>query len=365
MRVHRRNDHWHIDWTDPSGKRHRRSLKLPASASKRKAVAKGLEFQAEVLRHIREGVRPATAPTPLSGLAAAYLDWVAVHRSASTAATYRSLLRTHVVPFFRGVDARKIDVAAIERMKAHISAKGRSASTVNTALMALAGTLDHGVRLGYLATNVAQTVEALPVQAAEQDWYTTEERDRFLGAARAEPRWWGWFAFAFHTGVRLGEIRELRWLDVDLVARAVTIQRKVMRGEVSLPKGKKVRTIPLNSVALDALDAARADATPHPDRLVWSGTLGRRRGAASARKALVRIAGFAGLEAIVHHGTRHTFCSAGARAGIHPDVLRRLAGHASIQTTMRYFHAVDADLREAVELMGGSKTRRLRVVGGE
>ena len=364
MKLKQRSGCWHIDWTDPDGQRHRKSLKLPAAASRRKALAKATEYQSAVLLRLREGERPASIPCDVSGLAAEYLRWVEVHRAESTAVTYRSVLRTHVAPFFRGTDARRIDAGAVERLKANISAKGLSPITVNVCLMALMGVFDHGLRLGYLKTNVVRGVEILPVPESEASWYTAEERDVFLAAARRhEPQWWTWFAFAFHTGVRIGEQRELRWLDVELAEERVAIQRKVLNRKVGLPKGRKTRMLPLNEVAQRALEEIRGDATPLPDCLVWPNRNGNWRGAGVARTALGRIAKAAGLPVIKHHGTRHTFCSAGARIGIHPHVLQRLAGHASITTTMKYFHAVEADLCEAVHLIGGGRRTKLRVVG--
>jgi integrase/recombinase XerD len=59
----------------------------------------------------------------------------------------------------------------------------------------------------------------------------------------------------------------------------------------------------------------------------------------------------AGVESASSHSGRKTFCSSLASQGISPYVIASLAGHKSIQTTMRYVTCNDDIKRKAVELV--------------
>ena len=62
------------------------------------------------------------------------------------------------------------------------------------------------------------------------------------------------FEVAAFTGLRLGELRGLRWADVDRDRRLVHVRRSFTRGEEGPPKSGKVRSVPLVDQAARALD---------------------------------------------------------------------------------------------------------------
>jgi len=63
------------------------------------------------------------------------------------------------------------------------------------------------------------------------------------------------FRVAAFTGMRLGELRALRWADVDWVNRLVYIRRFYTWGAEGAPKSGRVRSVPLVDQAARALDA--------------------------------------------------------------------------------------------------------------
>ena len=63
------------------------------------------------------------------------------------------------------------------------------------------------------------------------------------------------------------------------------------------------------------------------------------------------------------HALRHAFCTTLAGSGVDVAVIRDLAGHKSIETTMRYIHVNDAQKRDAISKafgckMGAAKNRK-------
>jgi len=60
----------------------------------------------------------------------------------------------------------------------------------------------------------------------------------------------------------------------------------------------------------------------------------------------------AGLEVTgAIHRLRHTFCSMLASEGAPPGAIQKLAGHASISTTMKYMHVSPTSLDAAIGLL--------------
>ena len=55
------------------------------------------------------------------------------------------------------------------------------------------------------------------------------------------------------------------------------------------------------------------------------------------------------------HALRHSFCTNLAAAGVPVHQVKRLAGHKSIETTMRYMHASETELAAAISKSFGSR----------
>ncbi len=73
------------------------------------------------------------------------------------------------------------------------------------------------------------------------------EQDRLLHGAA--------LSTACYAGLRLGELRDLQWRNVDFVGSVVRIEFGFTRGERSTPKGKRARATPMFPVLAERLAA--------------------------------------------------------------------------------------------------------------
>ncbi len=153
--------------------------------------------------------------------------------------------------------------------------------------------------------------------------------------------------FAFLTGCRRMEILGLEWPHVDFFSRRFTVTGK----------GNKVRTIPMSDAIFELLWAQK----DHHTLRVFTYEAARTKKAeaivrgkryplteAGLKTAMRRAVPAAGVVNFRFHDTRHTAATRILRAS-NLRVAQRLLGHSDIATTTKYAHAMDDDLRQALE----------------
>ncbi|MBJ7575808.1 tyrosine recombinase XerC [Luteimonas sp. MC1828] len=133
----------------------------------------------------------------------------------------------------------------------------------------------------------------------------------------------------YSSGLRLAELRNLRWRELDLADGLVTVTGK----------GNKQRSVPVGSHACRALAAWRAETGAAVDAPVFPGRGG---GPISARAVQLRLRLLAqrqGLFKRVHpHLLRHSFASHMLESSGDLRGVQELLGHADIATTQIYTH---------------------------
>ena len=148
------------------------------------------------------------------------------------------------------------------------------------------------------------------------------------------------FRVAAFTGMRLGELRALRWGDIDWTLRVVRVRRSFTWGEEGPPKSGKVRAVPLVDQAARTLDAlSRREHFTDPEDRVFVNATGGHIEESSLRRRFYTALDAAELPRMRFHDLRHTFGTLAVQAFPLTDV-KAFMGHADIQTTMIYAHHV-------------------------
>ena len=142
---------------------------------------------------------------------------------------------------------------------------------------------------------------------------------------------------ALHTGMRRGELLELKWEDVSFTHRFIRITRS---------KNNRSRKVPMNSVVYAELKRLRKVRGEYvftklrsPERL------------RCVRSAFLRACKKAGIEALRFHDLRHTFATNLVMSGVDLVTVKELLGHSDISMTVRYSHPSDSRKMEAVETL--------------
>lgn len=171
-------------------------------------------------------------------------------------------------------------------------------------------------------------------------------------------RWRLFFEFLAETGLRIGEAVEVRWRDVDLGQRWLSVDRRLYRGRVAPPKGRKTRRVRLSeSMARSLWAVGKAGADTSPDALVFQAERG---GVVDQSNVMSRVLKPAGRAAGVgdwlgFHTFRHTCATRLFRSGWNAAQVQRFLGHSDPGFTLRrYVHLLDEDMPEPLPV-GGSE----------
>lgn len=142
-----------------------------------------------------------------------------------------------------------------------------------------------------------------------------------------------------YTGLRLGEALALRWGDVDIDARRLTVQRAVSAGEEGPTKSWQVRYVPLVDPAAAALEHLRLrhNWLGRSD-YVFASRRGTRLDASALRRRFHAAREAAKLRHVRLHDLRHSAGSLVARE-MDARYVQAFLGHSKLSTTERYLHA--------------------------
>jgi integrase len=293
--------------------------------------------------------------------------WITDRASTLGAKTHErqtEIVQRQIVPFLGSMPLQNIRNADIAEWHAALLLRGNAKggplgrATIASAHRVLYRALEDAVRLEMLARNPCAAVKPprLPLQEARS--LQVEHVAALLEALQAPAHRASMLRpiviLALAAGLRRGEILGLRWRDLDLEARTLTVAQAVEQtklGGVRLKSPKSAagrRTISLAPTAVEALREWRTVAAetrlacgqgrPEPDALVFTAVDGiSPRNPDSVSKAFERLVQTCALPPISLHGLRHTHASALIRGAMDIRSVAARLGHTSAQTTLRTY----------------------------
>jgi site-specific recombinase XerD len=251
----------------------------------------------------------------------------------------------------RELEPATIDVRALRRYAASLSAQGQAPASVARKLAALRVLFRVQIELGARSDNPAELVgspkrpQRLPrvLKPAE----IAALLDRIPAATPLELRDRAMFELAYASGLRAEEIISLEVESIDFDSELVRIEGK----------GGKTRLVPAGEPALQAvaryLERARPALLVAPERTLFISKSGRRLSTSDVRRRLRTwtrqaqlVAGGALLEAHPH-ALRHSFATHLLEGGADLRAIQELLGHATISTTQVYTRVESGRLRSA------------------
>ena len=151
--------------------------------------------------------------------------------------------------------------------------------------------------------------------------------------------------FLLNTGLRMGELCDLRISDITLGERKGSAL--VRRG-----KGRKQRIVMLmNETRKELTEWLKIRPRVHSD-CFFIGQVGEAIHPRLVQRVVQRYAEAAEIEDLTPHVLRHTFARSLLDSGATPFEVAKLLGHSSLDSTARYTQPSEEELRNAVERLG-------------
>ena len=312
-----------------------------------------------------------------------YLEtWLSVHQhriSAKTFQRYREIVRKHLIPALGAHRLTKLGALHIQAYygKALTTPRKRtkrggdvdelaplSAQTIQHHHRILSEALKQAVRLRVIARNPAADVDPPRPVRREMNILDQEQTAKLLKAAEGSAIYIV-ILIAVTTGMRRGEVLALRWRDIDLTARSLSVTQTLEETHDdaghALPLAFKApktdrsrRSISLPALTVEALERhhirqneGRLKAGPAYDDqgLVCCDALGGLTRPHYVTQAFAKLSAKLGL-GVRFHDLRHTHISHLLAAGVHPKVVSERAGHASVAITLDVYSHVIPGMQE-------------------
>lgn len=302
----------------------------------------------DLFRKKRDGRYAAPSDATVAELVAEWLDRGAGRWKPATSSTYRQRAAIHVLPALGRERAGMLTAHRVQRWVDGLVRAGLDASTIDGAHRVLSSALREAVQLGVIPANPAAGVRKPPVRLKEPRTWTLPDIARVVAALAAEPMWSALYRLALTTGMRPGEIRALKWADLDADAGTLTVRRTITKdadGHVvigSTTKTGKARVLSLPPAVLRSLAAWRAEQTRrrlaaetwHAEGLVFDRGDGRYLPLTSWQHRHDLLTAAAEVPRITFHQMRHTSATLAMEAGEHPLIVSQRLGHRSVQITL-------------------------------
>ena len=272
--------------------------------------------------------------------------------------TYYTYCINRVVASCGGVRLRNLRPLHVARLMQSLRERGLSPSTQQGTLIVFSSALRQAVRDKLIPESPADGVK--PPRRAPHRLVIIDRPDfpRFFAAAK-DTGYSSELSFLLLTGLRVGELRGLRWEDVDLAAGKIHVSVQLSRigGRYfeTAPKRDEDRVIVLPQEALRILQAQRT--LQAADRLIcgaaWveddisAGRVFRQHNGQhhtkdSLERAMRQVSRALGMK-LTPHSLRHSHAVAALRSGADPKTVQHNLGHKSAAMTLDIYAAYTSD----------------------
>lgn len=267
----------------------------------------------------------------------------------STIYNYETQIRKWIHPHWEKREIADISKADVHEMIFDKCAAIQTPSNRKTILKMMKRLFAMAVDEGLIDRNPCNGIQVRAPEV-EQKVLTTSEAETFLREARiTNHRFYPIWAMALLTGMRSGEMFALRWSDVDLEARIITIARQwTNKNGIGPTKTQRSRVVPISDdllTFLKTLKLQRGDEESVLPRLKeWEDGYQ----AQVTREFCAAI----GVTEVKFHDLRATFITNLLARGVSLARVMSMVGHSQIKTTNGYLRKAGVDVQGATESLG-------------
>ena len=331
-------------------KRVQRNVRL-GSTTELQTQNEALLALARILQRVQPGSRAEAFYSAREFVEREWMPRMLPTLKASTQSSYRTNLNRYVLPWLGATRLRDLRKGDIQAWLSALSESGLSRQTVKNIWSALSSVLRTAVDWGYIKENPAHGVRFPARQPKAAVFLPTPEQVAQILKQLPEPAY-TLLLLLVGTGLRVGEALGLRWEDVDLNRKNLTVRRYIWHGQVNSPKyAASERVIPLGPVLTEHLQDRFSD----PGAWVFEGDSGRPFDPRNlARRHLHPVLDRLGIPRFSWHRLRKLHSTYLGDLSVSPRILQAQLGHADAALTLNvYTQIVPESQRRAIENLEG------------
>lgn len=288
-----------------------------------------------------------------------WLEEIRQTHAISTYVKYAHIVKKYIIPYVQKIPIRQItpaylykfsdDLKYMSDLSVKSSRENRSYTFIQTTMMIINMTM----KMAY-AKGIVNEWNSIPCGRRKKKTLvqvlSTEEQTKLEKYIKNT---WSQTGFGIYlclyTGMRLGEICTLKWENIHMQERYITICATVQRLSIVQENGRNksmlfltspktdssVRQIPFPSFLVPALERKLKSAEKNEFLLI-----SKSKGPMDPRTFQYQYKRFlhqAGIPYYNFHTLRHTFATRCITSGMDPKTLSEILGHADIKITMDYY----------------------------
>lgn len=256
-------------------------------------------------------------------------------RSAKTLERYEYIIRRFLSNV--SVATKSVTVFHIRKYLADEKDRGISDNTINGYRMVFSSYFGWLYREGLISKNPMSNIGTIKCEKKVKEIYSEVDIEKLKTGCMTK-RDKAIVNFLKATGCRISEVTQLNKTDVDLVKHECIV----------LGKGNKQRTVYFDAVTAMALEeyfGTRTDDSP----ALFAGKGSARLTPGGVRFMLKRLSGMTGVKHVHPHKFRRTQITNLVDRGMPLELVRNLAGHSKLDTTLEYVVTTQSNVKNAYE----------------
>ena len=244
--------------------------------------------------------------------------------------------------FFGNCLLSNFDSFAIEKYRTKRKNDGKKPATINKEVGILRRMFNIAIDNGWMRKNPALKCAVKPmfVENTEKKILTIDEEKRLLSACKDDCEYIKPIIIcALHTGMRKSEILNLKWQNVDLNNRLITIL---------VQKNRKKSYLPISDTLAEELNKLYILKTSD---YVFVNPL-TNKPYVNIRNTYTKVLKQAKITNFNFHSLRHTACTRMLEKGVEIDVVKEIMRHSNISITLEVYNHINQDRKiEAIRVL--------------
>ena len=279
-----------------------------------------------------------------------WLEFKKLNVKLSTMSRYKSIVYNHIIPWFGNYEINLISTEIIQQFLNKLLFDGLSNKTVNDILTVIKNIFRYaelrGIKFKVVLNAISvksqkNNIETLTVPEEKRlcNYLLDNMNNKNLG-----------ILLCLYTGIRIGELCALKWSDIDLREKTVSINKTMIRiQKYSLDKSNKTevlvtspksddstRVIPLSECLISVIK----DFIRNRNAYFLTGLIDKYVEPRNMQYYFKSVLKKCGIKDYKFHILRHTFATRCVENGFEIKSLSEILGHSSIKITLdRYVHS--------------------------